>query len=86
VPYFTADQIDPEPTPGRTTSRLYRRVKLPNLNYNGIVRYQPELEQLVDDVPTYIAAWLDRQANRLSYPGISGRLYSPVDVPLPDEW
>ncbi len=82
--YFSPGDIDAVGTPGRTTNRLYRRVKL-NTRYLGIVRYPPELEDLVEDVQGYIAQWLDEAAVRRGYNVVVGRLYSPVDVPLPGE-
>ncbi len=82
---FSADQIDPQPTPGRQGRWLYRRVQLPHLRYDGIVRYEPELEELVPDVREYIAVFLNGQAQRLGPGAFEGRLYSPVTVPLPDD-
>jgi len=82
--FFQPDDIDSAPTPGKRTDRLYRRVKL-DTRYQGVVRYHPQLEALVPDVREYIATWLDRQAVRRGYNVVAGRLYSPVDVPLPDD-
>lgn len=83
-PVFSADDIDDEPTPGRSTVRLYRRVRLDGVRYDGLVRYDPELERLVPDVREYIAAVLNRQSQRFGERAFVGRLYSPFDVPLPD--
>lgn len=82
---FTRDDIDQAPTPGRKTRRLYRRVRLPELRYDGIVRYEPELEQAVGDVPAYIAEWLNRRSSRLGWGVVRGELYSPLDIPIPDQ-
>ncbi len=82
--FFQASDIEAVATRGKHTDRLYRRVKL-DTRYPGIVRYQPQLETLVPDVREYIANWLERQAVRREYNVVAGRLYSPVDVPLPDD-
>lgn len=85
IPPFTRDDVDQEPTPGRQSQLLYRRVKLTELRYDGTVRYEPSLEDLVDDVPAYIAEWLNRRSARLGWEVVRGELYSPLDVPVPDQ-
>jgi hypothetical protein len=83
--YFKPEQIDPVSSPGRHSTLLYRRIRFEDLGYDGIVRYRPELEKLVPDVRGYIAEWLDREASRIGHIGLTGRLYSPVEIPLPGE-
>ena len=77
------EAIDPEATKGRTTDRLYRKVKLEGEGFDGVVRYDPQLEELIENVPLYIAHKLNARAWATSIGTTKGAMYRVLDIPLP---
>jgi len=79
---FVPEDIDPEPMPGLRGRRLYRRVQLDGLHYEGVVRYPRELENRTDDVRLRITEFLNLRSSRLGWDVVAGELYNPLDVPI----
>jgi hypothetical protein len=79
---FQAGQIEKTPTRGRRTDRLYRRVRLDGLGFDGVVRYDPVLEETGVDVREYIAEALNEMAARASYNLVCAQLWRPVEIPV----
>ena len=77
------EAIDAAPTKGRKSDRLYRRVRLEGEGFDGIVRYDPRLEDLIEDVPLYIAHKLNARAWSTSVGTTKGAMYRVLDIPLP---
>jgi hypothetical protein len=87
---YRPDQIDIEPTKGRLVDHwLYRRLELAEGVAPGIVRYEPQLEDIVDNVPGYIAEHLNRLASEMSERWVLAALHpanavTTLQIPLPN--